>query len=396
MTAVRHVDDDERRRRLVRRHHLGRTAATCRQAVADVLAMHSSDPLTPFLGLRARVPDLTIAAIDAALYEERGLWRLHAMRRTLWIVDRDDAPAVLAGSTAKVAAAERRRLHGWLGALDDHPAAADPAAWLADLEAAVHAQLADGPMATRELSTTVPGFATKVTLGTGRWAQEAAIGPRLLFLMAMDGDPVRGAPLGTWRASQYVWHAHRQRFGTDPPTRPSTDQAQAQLARRHLDRFGPVTEEDLAWWMGWTKAETRRALSAVSPVEVTTDAGPAWVLPGDDGPEPPLDAPAVALLPGLDPSTMGWKARDFYLGDHGAALFDRNGNAGPTIWLDGRVVGGWAQGPDGGVRTRLLEDVGADAAALVDAEAAAVGAWIGDDGVTPRFRTPLERELSGA
>ncbi len=35
---------------------------------------------------------------------------------------------------------------------------------------------------------------------------------------------------------------------------------------------------------------------------------------------------------------MGWKARDFWLGPHRASLFDHNGNAGTTAWLDGRAV----------------------------------------------------------
>jgi hypothetical protein len=43
---------------------------------------------------------------------------------------------------------------------------------------------------------------------------------------------------------------------------------------------------------------------------------------------------------------------------------------------------------------RLLEDIGAEGEAAVDDEAARLRDWIGDVRVTPRFRTPLERELS--
>jgi hypothetical protein len=87
--------------------------------------------------------------------------------------------------------------------------------------------------------------------------------------------------------------------------------------------------------------------------------------------------------------------REWYLGAHAKALFDNTGNAGPTIWWDGRVVGGWAQGKGGEVVTRLLEDVGLEAARQVEAEAARLSQWIGPLRVTPRFRTPLERELVG-
>ena len=73
---------------------------------------------------------------------------------------------------------------------------------------------------------------------------------------------------------------------------------------------------------------------------------------------------------------MGWKERDFYLGPHGPLLFDTNGNAGTTAWWDGRIVGCWVQDPDGVVVLNLLEDVGSEARAALDAEAARLTAWL--------------------
>jgi hypothetical protein len=126
---------------------------------------------------------------------------------------------------------------------------------------------------------------------------------------------------------------------------------------------------------------------------VDTGGEPALILAGDEAPEPGT-GPWAALLPALDPTAMGWRARGWFLGGHGPALFDRSGNIGPTVWWDGRVVGGWAQRPDGEIVVRLLEDAGAGAAAAVAAEAERLAAWLGPRRVTPRFRTPLERELS--
>jgi hypothetical protein len=106
--------------------------------------------------------------------------------------------------------------------------------------------------------------------------------------------------------------------------------------------------------------------------------------------------PWAALVPSLDPTTMGWKDRSWYLGDLGPRLFDRNGNAGPAIWWSGRVVGGWAQRSTGEVVTRLLVDVGRDGTAAVEAEAARLQAWLDASAavVRPRFPTPLQRELA--
>jgi Winged helix DNA-binding domain len=90
---------------------------------------------------------------------------------------------------------------------------------------------------------------------------------------------------------------------------------------------------------------------------------------------------------------MGWKERDWYLGPHGPMLFDANGNAGPTVWWDGRVVGGWSQRPDGEIVWKLLEDVGSDAQAAVAAEAARLEEWLGEVRLAPGFLPPLQRAL---
>ena len=114
----------------------------------------------------------------------------------------------------------------------------------------------------------------------------------------------------------------------------------------------------------------------------------------DDLEPAPAPDPWVALLPALDPTPMGWSQRSWFLGPHAEALFDRSGNVGPTVWCDGRIAGGWAQRTDGEIVWRLLEDIGSEATAAVEGAAARLAAWLGPAVVTPRFRTPLERELS--
>ena len=129
----------------------------------------------------------------------------------------------------------------------------------------------------------------------------------------------------------------------------------------------------------------------VEAVPVALDGGAeGWVLP-DDTDEIALPEPAAALLPGLDPTTMGWFERDWYLGPHRDQLFDRNGNGGPTAWWDGRIVGGWRQDAAGNVELQLLEDPGADGRRALEAEADRLGAWLGGIRVPPRFPSPLSK-----
>ena len=85
--------------------------------------------------------------------------------------------------------------------------------------------------------------------------------------------------------------------------------------------------------------------------------------------------------------------RDWYLGPHRPALFDTAGNAGPTIWVDGRIVGGWAVQASGEVLTWLLEDRGREASDAIETERARLTTWLGAAGAVPRFATPLAKEL---
>jgi hypothetical protein len=182
-----------------------------------------------------------------------------------------------------------------------------------------------------------------------------------------------------------AWLGEEQRM-------PDVDEARAELVGRWLRANGPGTEVDLRWWIGLTAGAVRKALASVRAVAVDLDGAVGFVLPDDQEEADRLD-PAAALLPTLDTTTMSWKERDWYLGSHAPMLFDRNGNAGPTVWWDGRVVGGWSQRGDGEIVHRFLEDVGADAEAAVSLEGERLASWFGDVRVNPGFLPPFHRRL---
>jgi len=385
----RRITDEERRARLTTRHHLARTATSVAQAVQDAVAFHSSDPATPYLAAWARVGGFSAADLDGALFDARSLWRLHAMRRTLFVVPTALAAVFDGGAGRAVAAKERRRLEQWLvGEIDN------PASWLVELESQVLAALGDGnPYRTSELAESVPALKRQITIGSGKGSAVVPVSSRLFYILAMELKLVRAHPAGTWRSSQYHWVAADHWFGR-PITTIAQDRGQADLLALYLAAYGPATIVDIRWWTGWTVRDTTAALEAAGTEAVDLADGAVGHVLADD--QDPTDTPemAVTLLPGLDSTPMGWKERTWFLGDHAGPLYDRNGNIGPTVWVDGRIVGGWGQRPDGEVVTRLLEEVGKRAAARIESEAAALTQWLAGTVVTPRFRTPLERELS--
>ena len=389
---IRPVTVADRRQRLAVRHHLapGARAGTPAEAAAGVLALHGTDPASVYLAARARTRDADQAAIEHALYEERALIRMLGMRRTVFVAPADLVPVIQAACTDQVADRMRRQL---TQAVAEAGIAADAATWLKDVgEGTIRALAARGSATGAELAAGEPRLRTQIIAAQDNpYGGAVNLTTRLLTLLSAEGLMVRGRPRGGWTSTQFAWSIAPQRADLPTPV------ARTELARRWLAAFGPALVSDLQWWTGLTAGQVKQALAGLDVAEVDLHGSPGIMLaadvPGlDDAPAP---EPWAALLPALDPTAMGWRERAWYAGEHTAALFDRSGNIGPTVWWDGRIVGGWAQRQDGEIAVRLLEDAGAEAAAAIAAEAERLWAWIGPEvRITPRFRTPLERELT--
>jgi hypothetical protein len=395
MAKLLRISAAQRRARLGWRHRLagGALAAGPEQVARSLVAVHSTDPSSVYLAMLARMtPAAGLSSVDRALYEDRTLIRLLGMRRTVFVAPLDNAALIQAACSRTVADRERRKVLGWLAQAG---LAQDPDEWLAGAEeAALAALTARGEATAAELAAADARLATELVLAAGtRYQGRQTVASRVLLLLAAQGRAVRGRPRGSWTSHQYRW-APLTAWCPDGLADWDTAAAAAELARRWLAAYGPATADDLQWWTGWGKTQVRRVLAELAPAEVDLDGVPGIALAGDLEPAPEA-APWVALLPGLDSTPMGWREREWFLGEHGARLFDRNGNAGPTLWWDGRVVGGWAQASDGEIVCRFLEDAGAGAVAAAEAAAQRLSALLGDVRLSARTRgmTWLEEEL---
>ena len=369
-------------------------AADVEEVTGDMVALHGTDPASVYLAAWARMRNPDVTAIERALYERRTLVRMLGMRRTMFIVPVELVPVVHCACTEAIA---RRERHRFLRMIEQSGIVAGAGSWLRRVEeATVQALEARGEATAAELSRDVPELRLQVPVAVGtKWEGVLGVSTRVLFLLAAEGRVVRGRPRGSWTSTQYAWAPMRSWLpGDERAATLTVEAARVKLVQRWLAAFGPGTVDDIKWWTGLTLGEVRRALKEIGTVDVDLDGRSGLVLE-DDVEVVRTPDPWVALLPALDPTVMGWTERTWFLGRHGPALFDRSGNPGPTVWWDGRIVGGWAQRKDGEIAYRLLEDAGAGAVRAVEAAAGSLGAWLGEVRVTPRFRTPLERELAG-
>ncbi|MCX5381468.1 winged helix DNA-binding domain-containing protein [Streptomyces sp. NBC_00091] len=389
-TALPRITAAQRRARLARLQLLAPSARvhTAHEVAGALIGLHATDPATVFLAAAARMSGPTVDAIDQALYQRAAdgpaMERVRCMRRTMFVVPARLAPAVRSATvqnTDRLRADSMDKLCQALGW--DHrrytAAEQDTLAAMAARGEATAAQLAADVPALREQLIIFPGKA---------YESRQRVSATVLGVLAAEGRIRRSRPAGSWTSAQFRW-APAQPLPAVPAT-----EARTTLARHYLAAFGPATADDVKWWTGWNLRDTRKAIAATGAHAVELDEGTGYLLPEDLEPLTPCE-PGAALLPSLDPTPMGWRHRHWYLDPaHTAALFDRNGNIGPTIWWNGRIIGAWAQNPDGHINHHLLTDPGTLARTAVNDEIDRLTTFLATTRVTPCYRTPLERQLA--
>jgi hypothetical protein len=391
---VRKVEVAERRARLARRHRLApaHRAGDVLEAARSIVCLHGTDPVTVYLSAWARVEGMLVSDMERALYGDRSLVKHLAMRRTLFVFPRKTLAFAQAGASNRVADTERRRLIRDVEKAGLHRNAER---WLAEASEEVLAALSDGREATSsELRSELPVLEGSIAYGEGRsWGGYVPVGPRVLTTLSAAGRIVRASNDGGWTRSRPRWASMKSWIGEEIAPHPEAEGV-AGLVEQWLRAFGPGTEADIKWWLGSTVTGVRKALVDLNAVEVDLDGQTGYLLPDDLGATDPVE-PWAGLLPPLDPTAMGWFQRDWYLGPHKPQLFDSSGNAGPTAWWDGRIVGGWRQSEGGEVELQMLEDVGAKGLRALTQEAERLTEWVGRTRVLPRFPSPLSKVRAG-
>ncbi|WP_233255686.1 winged helix DNA-binding domain-containing protein [Naasia lichenicola] len=378
---------------LVHKHHLRGDADGPERVTKALVALHATDPATVYLSVLARTSTTTIADVASSLYENRTLVRWMAMRRTLFVFPTVDVPAIQGAVSTPLAATLRRQLISRLDRNGSEPAlGTDADEWLDIVGADVDAALESAGAATgAQLAAAVPALRTTIHPGSPSEKPQNVTSP-LLTVMSTAGRMVRGTPTGPWTSRHHLWEPVDHWWPNGLPLMDPAE-SQAMLARRWLERYGPATADDLQWWTGWNKTTTRAALSRL-PIEEVDLHGVAGIDLRHDASTPDDDAvPEATLLPSLDPTSMGWRDRKWFLGIDPQQIFDPAGNIGPTIWWNGEIIGSWAVARTGEIRTAIAADRGSSAVHQIELAAERLQRRLNGALVTPAIRTPLERSL---
>lgn len=296
-----------------------RDPAEAAGAVAGVLAVAP----TMYLSLLARVDGLTVAAAEDALFEDRRVARIPAMRGVVYALPKDLVPVAFQAARDTLRKQVTRVLLSANLDLDSYE----------DLKKRIlEAVPANTTFTPQTLLLAVEGAAS-----------EDVILPAVAAMTA-EGVLVRARSKGGWRSNLHEYSRWTDWLPDVKLDSLKPEQARVRLAVAYLRAFGPATARDFAWWAGVGQEAADEAFRKIAertePVTMEGLASPFVALKEDlkEIPEPG----AAALLPAQDTYLLGYYERTRYADSRTAPyIWDKSGNATSVIVVDGDVVGLW-------------------------------------------------------
>ncbi|HET7465300.1 MAG TPA: winged helix DNA-binding domain-containing protein [Candidatus Dormibacteraeota bacterium] len=323
MTTPFRLDEDDAVGLVMHKHHLLRDQreAGVLSVTDDLVGLHATSAVSPFLQLRARIRDFQPAQLDAVLDAGRAA-RVPCMRNTLFIESADHVPVVLA-ATRRLKEQGRGR---YLAANGLTPRLYERLAERVD--GALRGKARD----VRELQAALK---VKVSLSP------------VVILMCDDARLVRWKGPGGWRGGRPTYRRFEEVI-PGPVEEWDEPAALSKLVDWYVRRYGPVTEEDIVWWTGLPVGLIREAVTS-SGMLVAARVGSSkrdFLIHERDlahlQRQPRPSAEHLSLLPVLDPYLQGYRHRERSIDRrHERLVVDRGGNVTSVILVAGRVAGVW-------------------------------------------------------
>lgn len=328
---------------ILHKHHLlpSSQGESVIQVVNDIIALHATSVGTPYLSLFARVKNFKRRDLDEEFYEKRNLLRLRAMRDTLFITPTQLAPIIyqavkpnLLRATAKILSSERGM----------------PQREFDELKSKLYDILKNGGKTLTEIKRALPkGMLRTLELREGKNVYRMSNLNITLNLLVRQGTIISEKEAGTLsitKANRYM--LFREVYPKLNLESIEVEDAKKMLVKLYIQTFGPLTEEDIAWWTGFSKTDLKKALAAIEKellqVNIEGFKREYLMLQTDYeqfGKFKPPHARSMQLLPYEDPYTKGYKIRDRLIDKNYEKYAYIGGGVQPTILLDGKIVGTW-------------------------------------------------------
>ncbi len=301
-----------------------------RRLLKENLGLHSTDYLTPYLSLWARVEGFAPRSLYDDLNRSRAAVRVRAFRGTVFVVHRDNLGLILRGlrpyhSSIQAAIGKMGRKSG-----QDFQ----------EMERRVRTLLRGKKL--------LPAAAINIELRT---SSKRDVLPFFLRSLEFGGVLVRvGQAHAEDRNLAYglleEWFPEVVLDKSDPQVAPEA------LSLAYIRKFGPVCLDDLSWWMPAPKSTARSILNGLGDRLASFELnGRDYYLAREElgclhRTAPEKGEPAVHLLPYEDHYPKAYARRDWFMSPETERLLISTrtielGQIRPSIWLDGEAIGRW-------------------------------------------------------
>lgn len=349
------------------------------QVVKDVCTLHAQVPTTPYLSLFQRIRDFNQEDLERELYRKKSLVKVKCMRGTLFILPKElVAPAVVATRKQCVRDGALLKQYAYMQKVFQETKR-DSSPFKVSEE--------DVGRFTREILDLLKEVEEGLTVEEIKKRLGTQINISYLVYSLCDRGILARGRTGKWTTAKhkYVLWDH---WLPDVKIEMDKEKAQAVLIQRYLAAFGPVTEDDISWWTGLSKAVVRKVLkeigAEVEKIEIQGLDGTFILLKSDlAGLERIAGAKdAVRLLPRFDAYVVGYKDRQRLIAqEYREKIFwKKRGEIAASILANGRIVGTWAHKKERGRLTitfSLFEEVSDRTIEKIYTEAERLGEFIG-------------------
>ena len=333
-------DDVATKYQLHKQHLLVQSQAnTVLEVVENILGLHATSASTPYLSLFARMKQFQRSLLDQELYIKRNLIRLGFMRRTLFILTTKLAPIAFQ-ATRLSEAQSLQLLEGWNIPRSEYQRLAE----------SVYTVLKDGAQPLRIIKQAMsPGLVRTLERQIGKNVSRVTNVNIALTVLMQQGkvfSEKHRDPIMTRHANRYA--LLRTAYPNLNLESLTSEEAQVQLVKHYIRVYGPVTEQDVAWWTGLGKTKIQPAMTALEsellPIRIKKHSEDYVMLESDYNSFKKFKAPrklSVLLLPYEDPYPKGYQLRNRFVNTEHEKHVYIGGEAQPTVFVKGKIVGTW-------------------------------------------------------
>ena len=294
------------------------------QTAGDLCGLHATCPTTPYLSLFARMNQFSKSDLKREVEINKSLVRIRSIRSTLHLIPFEKNTLVFAATKAQLNRRSEKYIQHLGMTLEEFNSIAEK----------IIITLTGRGLTANEI---------KKETGNSKYTSH------VINILCDEGTIVRGMINGSWKSNIHRYFRFEDFYSESDISNISKEVAFEYLVMDYIKSYGPVTMEDIIWWSGLNKQTVRQVIENKKKEleNLNIEGYPENFLMLKSDFDSLLQTAIsgnlnVLFLPAMDPFIMGYKVRQRFIDDaESDFVYDRFGNATPTIILDGTIIGIW-------------------------------------------------------